>query len=162
LHVRVAGTTPGSGYDQLQVDGAVTLDGTLTVSLANAFAPSAGDEFDILDWGSLSGTFDILQLPALSAGLTWDTSQLYISGELGVVPALPGDYNDDGVVDAADYVVWRKNDGSQAGYDLWRTNFGRTAGSGTLLATEVVPEPSGGSLSLLWACMVTIAAAEPS
>ena len=41
--------------------------------------------------------------------------------------ALGGDFNGDGAVDAADYVVWRKTDGSQAGYDLWRTNFGRTA-----------------------------------
>lgn len=35
-----------------------------------------------------------------------------------------GDYNFNGVVDAADYVVWRKLDGTEGGYDLWRTNFG--------------------------------------
>ncbi len=43
--------------------------------------------------------------------------------------ALDGDFNADGIVDAADYIVWRKTDGSQAGYDLWRTNFGRTVGA---------------------------------
>ena len=32
-------------------------------------------------------------------------------------PGIPGDFNDDGTVDAADYVVWRKNDGTQAGYN---------------------------------------------
>jgi hypothetical protein len=42
-----------------------------------------------------------------------------------------GDYNQDGTVDAADYVVWRKTDGTQAGYDTWRANFGATAGGGT-------------------------------
>ena len=30
--------------------------------------------------------------------------------------AVAGDYNLNGVVDAADYVVWRKTDGTQAGY----------------------------------------------
>lgn len=42
---------------------------------------------------------------------------------------LPGDYNDDGVVDAADYVVWRRDPGSHGGddgYDVWVRNFGRT------------------------------------
>jgi hypothetical protein len=46
---------------------------------------------------------------------------------------LPGDYNDDGVVDAADYVVWRKGLGTTytlTDYDAWRANFGQTAGSG--------------------------------
>jgi hypothetical protein len=60
------------------------------------------------------------------------------------VPALTGDYNDNGVVDASDYVVWRKtNINSQQGYDEWRANFGRTAVSGTLLGSAMeVPEPA--------------------
>ena len=39
------------------------------------------------------------------------------------VPDLPGDYNHNGIVDAADYVVWRKGLGTtytQADYDVWR------------------------------------------
>ncbi len=58
---------------------------------------------------------------------------------------LPGDYNNDGRVDAADYVVWRKNPaahgGDPAGYNTWRMNFDRTAGSG-LGAGGAVPEPA--------------------
>jgi hypothetical protein len=51
-------------------------------------------------------------------------------------PFLPGDFNHDGSVDAADYILWRKNPGdtyTQADYTAWRTNFGRTlsAGSGS-------------------------------
>jgi hypothetical protein len=53
-----------------------------------------------------------------------------------------GDYNSDGKVDAADYVVWRKNDiNGQQGYTDWRTNFGRTTGSGGGLSSAAVPEP---------------------
>jgi len=36
----------------------------------------------------------------------------------------PGDFNGDGVVDAADYVTWRKNHGSTEEYNTWRDNFG--------------------------------------
>jgi hypothetical protein len=69
------------------------------------------------------------------------------------IPAstLPGDFNLDGTVDAADYVAWRKNDGSQEGYNTWRTNFGRTAGGGSGDSTgssNAVPEPSWMALLL--------------
>jgi hypothetical protein len=57
--------------------------------------------------------------------------------------ALPGDYNHDGTVDTADYVVWRKSDGLKSGYDLWRANFGQTAGSGSgAITNAAVPEPT--------------------
>ena len=58
-----------------------------------------------------------------------------------------GDYNEDGSVNAADYVVWREHDGqtfalpnrdtanagpiSAADYNSWRKNFGNTGGSPT-------------------------------
>jgi hypothetical protein len=76
---------------------------------------------------------------------------------------LPGDFNGDGSVDTGDYIVWRKNGGSQIEYDAWRANFGRTlAGSGSNGETSDelgrVPEPAGGlivmtlimNLALVW------------
>jgi hypothetical protein len=64
--------------------------------------------------------------------------------EASAAPVLDGDYNDDGVVNAADYVVWRKTPnafgGDPAGYQAWRTNFAEpVAGSG---GSGGVPEPS--------------------
>ena len=59
---------------------------------------------------------------------------------------LAGDYNLNGVVDAADFVVWRKGLGTlytQSDYIVWRAHFGRTAGSGSsTVANAAVPEPS--------------------
>lgn len=54
-----------------------------------------------------------------------------------------GDYNYDGAVDAADYVVWRKNDGTQDEYNTWRANFGEPVrnGSGASVNTTI-PEPA--------------------
>jgi hypothetical protein len=65
---------------------------------------------------------------------------------------LPGDFNSDGKVDAADYVAW--SDGilvakTTANYNLWRANFGAHAGSGAGSSVAAVPEASAGSLSLL-------------
>jgi PEP-CTERM motif-containing protein len=58
-----------------------------------------------------------------------------------------GDFNTDGAVDAADYVVWRKTDGTPASYYLWRSHFGLSPGSGSGSAgpspsQTAVPEPT--------------------
>jgi hypothetical protein len=82
-----------------------------------------------------------------------------------------GDFNNDGNVDAADYVVWRKfqntsmtlpNSGGLTGtigtahYSLWRENFGESnPGSGGI----GVPEPSTLLLTLL--CIVLSCAPRP-
>jgi hypothetical protein len=69
-----------------------------------------------------------------------------------VAVGLAGDYNFDGSVDAADYVLWRKNDGSPEGYDAWRANFGATLGSSSSqFAVPAVPEPTGALLLLSFA-----------
>jgi T5SS/PEP-CTERM-associated repeat protein len=148
---------PSDGFGQLQISGAAALAGTLEVSLLNGFMPMAGDAFQILTaGGGRSGVFSNEILPALSGGLNWDVQYNPNSVVLSVIgAALPGDYNGDGRVDAADYVVWRKNDGSQAGYDLWRTNFGRTAGSDAASSTTTaVPEPAA---VLLCICGIILA-----
>ncbi len=67
--------------------------------------------------------------------------------------ALIGDYNHNGIVDAADYVTWRKGLGTtytQSDYDVWRAHFGETAGSGSgAIANAAVPEPTSALLLLI-------------
>jgi hypothetical protein len=73
------------------------------------------------------GTMDVKTTLSEFPTSTGDVEQEW-RGMITLVPAImPGDYNQDGAVDAADYVVWRKNDGTPAGYDMWRANFGATA-----------------------------------
>jgi T5SS/PEP-CTERM-associated repeat protein len=156
LQIELAGTMLGTNYDQLLVSGGITLDGTLDVSLINAFAPHEGDSFDILDFTSLTGIFSTVNLPALTGSLQWDTSQLYTSGVLSV--ALPGDYNHNGIVDAADYTLWRDGLGTtytQADYDVWKSNFGNHSGSGSS-ANAGVPEPSTLVLLILAAASLCV------
>jgi hypothetical protein len=52
-----------------------------------------------------------------------------------------GDYNGDEMVDAADYVVWRKSDTSPDSYAVWRTTFGATIVEGGA-GFAAVPEPA--------------------
>jgi hypothetical protein len=70
---------------------------------------------------------------------------------------VPGDYNNNGIVDGADYVVWRKGtnplpnevtgvtpgSNTPEDYDAWRAKFGNTSGSGSGLSAGAVPEPTG-------------------
>ncbi len=65
---------------------------------------------------------------------------------------LSADYNQNGTVDAADYVLWRKNDinGAQ-GYIDWRSQFGQSAGGSGTFASAAVPEPATIVVALLTA-----------
>ena len=73
VQIELGGTTPGTQYDRLVVSGAAALNGTLDVLLSGGFMPAAGDSFDILNWGSLSGTFSNLNLQSPGANLMWNT-----------------------------------------------------------------------------------------
>jgi hypothetical protein len=61
-----------------------------------------------------------------------------------VESSLPGDFNLDGTVDAADYVMWRKPTLVDDEYETWQTNFGQSlpGGSGGEHDSSAVPEPS--------------------
>jgi hypothetical protein len=99
----------------------------------------------------------------------------YDRGDGTVPPPTSGDYNGNGVVDAADYVVWRKTlnqpavpagsgaDGNSSGridegdVNIWRHRFADTVpGSGSGVHARGVPEPSAilhfaiGLLALRW------------
>ena len=68
-------------------------------------------------------------------------------------PGVPADYNGNGFVDAADYVLWRKGDPLQnevdnpgtvsaADYIAWRERFGNGSAAASSLSTASVPEPA--------------------
>jgi hypothetical protein len=57
LNCALGGTTAGTNYGQLQVAGAVTLNGTLSVDLINGFVPTTNDSFTVLTAGARTGSF---------------------------------------------------------------------------------------------------------
>ncbi len=104
-------------------------------------------------WGStaLLKGFDTYKI-----GLYVDFAFTALTLEGAPVPQPLGDYSQNGIIDAADYTVWRDNLGSvnalpnddSAGvgpddYIRWKNHFGEMAGTGSVTsANTAVPEPS--------------------
>jgi hypothetical protein len=149
----------------------IGLDGTTAgrVDIGGDLDLSAVDSLDVIGsgtgpWviatygGTLMGTFDNVT-PGFS--VDYDTiGQIILDG----AALLAGDYNGDGRVNAADYVVWRKdpanNGGDPDGYDTWRQHYGDPApGGGALQAGGLVPEPA--SLLLLLAAVAGLTLSRP-
>jgi hypothetical protein len=96
----------------------------------------------------------------------------YMRAEPPAAPVTNGDYNENGVVDAADYVIWRKTldqsvpnlgdgaDGNGSGridagdYEFWRNRFGADVTSASL-NIAAVPEPQ--TLLLVLICLNILA-----
>jgi hypothetical protein len=114
LVTEIGGPAPCTDYDRVTVAGQLIINGaTLVLGLINGFVPAYGDSFDILDWGVLTGTFGTIDTTAapLPHPLAWDSSQLYLTGELivGVLQIADGDLAPwdapNGQIDAADVLV---------------------------------------------------------
>jgi hypothetical protein len=133
--------------DKLTINGTFDAAGTISISKSFNFNPVVGSVFDLVDFTNFIDhgyklDFQSAQLPT---GLRWDISQFAIDGSVRVVAGYTADFNADGVVDAADYVAWRK--GLPAIYtsndnNSWRKQFGQTFGSGAASESELVPEPT--------------------
>jgi hypothetical protein len=67
--IHIGGLTPVTQYDQFNITGSAALNGTLNVSLINGFVPTNGNQFTVMSFGSLSGTFAVKNGLNLGNGL---------------------------------------------------------------------------------------------
>jgi hypothetical protein len=86
LLIEITGSAPHTDFDVLVVRGTANLDGQLTVGLLGDYQPGQRNSFEIMQFGESTGQFNSISLPALPGGLAWDTSQIYATGTLSVVP----------------------------------------------------------------------------
>ena len=164
----IANVVAAIGADEL--DYSVTSSGSVAGSFLNQIDAALGSanlhqlSLNTSTIGTKSGTISVVS-----------TSQGVENGTINIpvnfLVVLPGDYNGNGAVDTADYVVWRRNSGLSGGatygsgdgnrdgnvtsadYDIWRTNFGQTAaGFGAALASAV-PEPAAWMLAAMSICL---------
>lgn len=103
LVVEIRGLYAGTEHDQINHSATAGLGGDLTVELVDGFEPVLGDSFTILTYGSHTGQFDTLSLPALPAGLLWHIDYGTSSLTMSVQEQSSGDCDLDGDVDLADY-----------------------------------------------------------
>jgi hypothetical protein len=181
----------GSPNYPMQPMGTMSLGPSITSLTTPLEIPWANtpDVFGDANWNSaarfLSGTFAANTTPAFAGG---NSANVFTSvgtidtfGNIDAATVITtvvrtnfspvsADFNDNGIVDAADYVIWRKQNGTmvppftggdgdgngivnQADYTLWRTRFGMPfgagAGSGGNLSTIGVPEPASLTLGAL-------------
>jgi len=142
-------TIPSGVLNAIGNSATLSIDGNADWG-RSAFAELGDGVVEIVGKLVLGG---VTQLSGVTYGSTANTGgalftdDTYFTGTGMVQVSTLGDFNGNGTVDAADYVVWRKGySGNTALYDLWRTNFGNTApagsGSGGGLGASTVPEPS--------------------
>ncbi len=155
---------------ELSVLNTAVLSGDLSLKLLDDDLPSAGDSRILLDAGAdLLGAFENIasgdRLETLDGQgsflVHYGANSPYGADRLVLdafeIAGLRGDYNGDGLVDAADYTVWRDSFGDpvsrpydgadgdgngeidQADYAIWATNFGASADSDP---SHAVPEPT--------------------
>jgi hypothetical protein len=147
------------------LNGDLTLDEDDRTTLMSAIASPPVTHYDLI--GAAQHLFD------LNADDFIDALDLQVFNSKILAPTgVPGDYNDDGIVDAADYTAWRDRLGQNmalpntdpadmdnmvttAEYDFWVSRFGATSGSGSgsgSLGVGAVPEPSSVLLAAAAVC----------
>jgi hypothetical protein len=145
-------TTVGEGWDPangtsgelaefyLDLDGYSGITAGSEFGLGSAFVPGSAQDLEF-EYGIYNG--------------------FTVSGEVEYVMsvAVPGDYNNDGTVNAADYTTWRNNLGdanetdinnngdgggvTASDYTFWKARYGNTSGSGASVDSDSnVPEPT--------------------
>jgi hypothetical protein len=142
-----------SGWEEVNLTSSAITELNLTSS--SVLGPGQSFNLGALYTGGLNG------LESLTFEFR-ETAVRILAGVVEYVTGKPGDFNNDDVVDAADYTTWRDNlgatdetgingngDGANgvdaADYDLWKTNFG-VPGSGAVAVSGAVPEPTSALL----------------
>jgi hypothetical protein len=156
-----SGTAPGESWDESAGASATLLSEVFLLgqtSIAPGGSVALGSAYNAAIFGANDGdltfSYSAKGQPTLSPGKVLYTTAVGVSG----------DYNNDGVVNAADYTMWRDALGTsttlpndttpgsvvQADYNVWVANYGQSASAAT-----AVPEPAAGACL---AMLVTLAA----
>jgi hypothetical protein len=161
----------GTGITPISLTGNAKLDGSLNVKFTTT--PTPGQAFTIMNYGgTLTGNFALFDnLVDSPAGP--NTVPLLISYGSGTADAitlkvaLPGDYDKNGIVESADYGLWRQlfgtvgtsdADGNNdsvvdgADYVIWRRGFSAGGSGSGIVQGAAVPEPR----SLVLFCLAAV------
>lgn len=127
------------------IDGMASFDGIQISGGITGFSVM----HEVTYFNNLPSVLDVLNFVELKVNTT--------ESKIGV----PGDYNQNGTVDAADYVLWRNSPssfgGDPGGYNTWRTHFGQpTSGNAAIRGASNTKVPEPGSTALLALAVLAI------
>jgi hypothetical protein len=172
--VSTIGFTAKLDLDQIIAVGDTSILNTNASTFSNLAAGASQSltaAFDTSMIGDFASTYTFKLSDEDVPGATTQTDLvLTLLGKV-VSASLLGDYNGDGIVDAADYTVWRDSlgnsvtsgtgaDGSSNGvvdqddYDVWVAHFGDHSPGSAAGSTAAVPEPSAAFLLALGGCLI--------
>ncbi|MGD9636192.1 MAG: hypothetical protein AB7U97_23120, partial [Pirellulales bacterium] len=163
----ITGEAANDEYTSVDVSGTASLAGELYFQLNNLYEPDPSEVYTLLSASGLTGAFSNVAsgqrvddanvngsfLVYYGPGSPFNPNHVVLTSFLPSGPA--GDYNNNGIVDAADYAVWRDHLGAPNGalvndvnhgtidqdqYNTWKANFGTSGAGSTIGAT--VPEPA--------------------
>jgi hypothetical protein len=184
MAIRVGTSSSAPGQPQngfVAAGGAATIAGNLDLTFADlgngVFVPSIGNLIvAVYSAGGITGTFDSVDLPDLPSAFIWGTHYTPNAIHFSIDARLPRDYNGDGVVDAADYTVWRDSRGQKGDtlvadsngpdgvpdgivshwdYFFWKAHFGDA--QDTVGGAASVPDPPTIYLMLIGSALLLLA-----
>jgi hypothetical protein len=128
--------------DEMQVGGMPTWTGP--AAPADADGDGMPDNWELSKGLNANNAADRNLTNLSSEGYT--NLEVYLNSLMYPLYAMPGDLNLDTRIDLADFVSWRKGQGTTytaTDYNAWRASFGQTTGSGSdAIAGAAVPEPT--------------------
>jgi hypothetical protein len=168
------GTTPSDASASGKYISADIVSAATTLGLLSPYVGTEGGEFSFdrfrLFAGNNNGNPEAQwHIDEIRVGETFADVTPHTPSVVGV----PGDYNENDVVDAADYVVWRDNPATlpnegaspgtvdQADFDFWRSRFGAGSAAGAASLGTAVPEPSTCALAALVATVLLMLGRSP-
>ena len=138
LNCALSGTKPGTNYGQLQVSGSVTLNGNLSVKLANGFIPAVNDSFTVLTAGTRNGTFASFSYPSneVTMQLSNAVDSVIVSVSAVLVVPLPI-LHIEGITPTTARLYWSTN------YPSFHLEYNTSLGTTNWAASALAPVVTG-------------------
>jgi len=160
LKLELGGTEQAVEFEQIVSSGTIQLlGGKLEITPSSLGALKLGQSLEILRADvAILGNFGSLSYSSLDDGLALTLTYSDHVVTLHVVQRLEGDFNGNGVVDAADFTVWRDGLGSSyqlSEYLTWKSQFAGDPSSSASITLSSLPEAS--SRLLLMVVLVVLA-----
>lgn len=139
---------------QVHVAGDATLGGSLAIAFPEGYNPQSSQSYELLHVeGGIQGQFIppvFPQMEGVDFGLNYGANTVMLDVLVSVPSGgVAGDFNEDGMVDARDYSVWRQDyaEGLRpaSDFEVWLANYG----ANVTLPAPPAPEPATALLALV-------------